>query len=89
MLRYAVTAAVLVWSGAAAALSPAEQRGFTFVKENCSGCHAIGPSGVSPLPIAPPFRTLHLRYPVEDLADLRPRQPQEGRQAGKQAFVEL
>jgi hypothetical protein len=27
------------------------------------------PVGESPLRIAPPFRTLHLRYPVEDLAE--------------------
>jgi mono/diheme cytochrome c family protein len=25
--------------------------------------------GESPLPIAPPFRTLHTRYPVEELAE--------------------
>jgi mono/diheme cytochrome c family protein len=29
----------------------------------------IGRVGESPLPIAPPFRALHTRYPVEDLAD--------------------
>jgi len=53
----------------ALALDPTEQRGFTFVKENCSKCHAIGLHGDSPLSVAPPFRTLHLRYPVEDLAE--------------------
>lgn len=36
---------------------------------NCAKCHAIGKSGDSPLPIAPPFRTLHERYPVESLAE--------------------
>jgi cytochrome c len=36
---------------------------------NCSRCHAIGRTGDSPLPIAPPFRTLHTRYPVENLAE--------------------
>jgi mono/diheme cytochrome c family protein len=51
------------------ALDPAEQRGFIFVKENCSKCHAIGLHGDSPLKIAPPFRTLHLRYPIEELAE--------------------
>lgn len=48
-------------------LSPAAQRGFVIVKTNCSRCHAIGKIGESPLKIAPPFRTLHERYPVEDL----------------------
>lgn len=45
------------------------QRGFTFVQTNCSQCHAIGRFGESPIPEAPPFRTLHTRYPVEDLAE--------------------
>jgi mono/diheme cytochrome c family protein len=45
------------------------QRGFTFAQTNCSQCHAIGRFGDSPIPEAPPFRTLHTRYPVEDLAE--------------------
>jgi mono/diheme cytochrome c family protein len=50
-------------------LSPQEQRGLTLVRTNCSRCHAIGRVGGSPLEIAPPFRTLHTRYPVEDLQE--------------------
>jgi cytochrome c len=50
-------------------LSPAAQRGLVVVRTNCSRCHAIGKIGESPLPIAPPFRTLHERYPVEDLQE--------------------
>jgi cytochrome c len=50
-------------------LSPAAQRGFVILKTNCSGCHAIGKVGESPLKIAPPFRTLHERYPIEDLEE--------------------
>lgn len=50
-------------------LSPAAQRGFTLVREDCSRCHAIGRVGASPLKIAPPFRTLHEHYPVEDLEE--------------------
>ena len=45
------------------------QRGRTVVQVHCAGCHAIGRVGESPLPIAPPFRTLHTRYPVESLAE--------------------
>lgn len=30
----------------------------------CARCHAIDKVGPSPLKIAPPFRTLHERYPV-------------------------
>jgi cytochrome c len=56
-------------AGSAHALSPAAQRGFVFVQTNCSKCHAVGRFGDSPLAIAPPFRTLHERYPVEQLAE--------------------
>jgi mono/diheme cytochrome c family protein len=52
----------------AMALNPAEQRGFSFVDSNCSKCHAVGLHGESALAVAPPLRTLHLRYPIEDLA---------------------
>jgi mono/diheme cytochrome c family protein len=48
-------------------LSPSEQRGLTLVQATCARCHAIGRVGGSPLEIAPPFRTLHTRFPVEDL----------------------
>jgi cytochrome c len=54
---------------AADALSPSAQRGLTFVQANCSRCHAIGRVGGSPLAIAPPFRTLHTKYPVESLQE--------------------
>jgi cytochrome c len=47
--------------------SPAERRGLRFVTLNCARCHAIDKVSESPLPNAPPFRTLHLKYPVEDL----------------------
>jgi cytochrome c len=44
-------------------------RGLTFVSENCARCHAVGRDGSSPLAAAPPFRTLHERYPVEALEE--------------------
>ena len=50
-------------------LSPSAQRGLVFVRTNCAQCHAIGKTGASPLAIAPPFRTLHQKYPVESLAE--------------------
>jgi cytochrome c len=53
----------------ALALSPAEQRGRTFAITNCARCHSVDKVTQSPLKIAPPFRALHLRYPVEDLAE--------------------
>jgi cytochrome c len=70
MMRLLLAAAMLLaTTSVTLALDPAEQRGFTFVQANCSKCHAIGLHDESPLRIAPPFRTLHLRYPIEDLAE--------------------
>lgn len=68
MLRTsALVAAFLLHLGSAQAAS--EQRGRIFAQANCSQCHAIDRFGPSPLPIAPPFRTLHQRYPVENLEE--------------------
>lgn len=53
----------------AVAASPAEQRGKTFALNNCARCHSIDRVTQSPLKIAPPFRTLHLRYPIETLGE--------------------
>ena len=49
------------------AQSPAAQRGLTFVRVHCAQCHAIDKVSESPLTIAPPFRSLHLKYPIENL----------------------
>ena len=43
--------------------------GKNIAEMNCSRCHAVGPAGDSPYAPAPPFRTLHNRYPVDDLAE--------------------
>jgi mono/diheme cytochrome c family protein len=51
------------------ALSPAAQRGLVFVRTNCASCHSIDKVSESPLKVAPPLRTLHLRYPVESLRE--------------------
>jgi cytochrome c len=51
------------------ALSPPAQRGKVFVLTNCSRCHSVDKITESPLKPAPPFRTLHLRYPVESLQE--------------------
>ena len=56
-------------ANAADALSASEQRGLALLRANCSRCHAIGRTGNSPFEPAPPFRTLHRRYPVESLEE--------------------
>lgn len=62
-------ALMLVTLTPAAAASPQEQRGKTFALNNCARCHSIDKLSPSPLKIAPPFRTLHKRYPIETLAE--------------------
>ena len=59
----------LLFNVPALALEPGAQRGLTFVSANCIQCHAVDKVSPSPLGIAPPFRTLHTKYPVENLAE--------------------
>jgi mono/diheme cytochrome c family protein len=71
MLRLALrqTLFTLTLITPALAASPSEQRGKTYALTNCARCHSIDRVTPSPLRIAPPFRTLHNRYPVETLAE--------------------
>lgn len=64
-----ISVSVLLISTAIHAQDAAIGRGRAFAEANCSRCHAIDPVGDSALPKAPAFRTLHQRYPVEDLAE--------------------
>jgi mono/diheme cytochrome c family protein len=66
-LFIAVSACLSLASASALAQSPAAQRGLTFVRVHCAQCHAIDKVSDSPLAIAPPFRTLHLKFPIESL----------------------
>lgn len=47
----------------------AAQRGAAYAQARCASCHSVGRAGESLLAAAPPFRTLGLSYPVEDLAE--------------------
>jgi cytochrome c len=62
-------AATLVMTASALAITPAEQRGKNFVVTNCSRCHSVDKVTPSPLKIAPPFRDLHMKYPIETLQE--------------------
>lgn len=42
-------------------------RGQQFAARGCSGCHAIGSAGASPLAAATPFREIVHRYPLDQL----------------------
>jgi mono/diheme cytochrome c family protein len=64
---------LLVLASAGAALPQdrraLEARGEGVLTANCSRCHAVGRTGNSTHPQAPPFRTLGQRYPIEVLAE--------------------
>jgi cytochrome c len=72
MLNRAAAVTVLAMispATAAAEQDMAVERGRVFAERNCARCHATGPIGESPLPNAPSFRSLHLRYPVDHLVE--------------------
>jgi cytochrome c len=53
----------------AASQPPTEARGEALLSRHCAMCHAIGRSGTSPHAVAPPFRMLGQRYPIESLEE--------------------
>jgi cytochrome c len=67
LLRLLPALFALVFASAAQA-QPAAERGEALVQRLCSGCHAIGVSGASKEPAAPPFRDLSQRYEPDALA---------------------
>ena len=56
-------------ANAYAQMDPRQQRGLTLARANCARCHSIDKVTASPLNLAPPFRELHNRYPVESLEE--------------------
>jgi mono/diheme cytochrome c family protein len=44
-------------------------RGESLLTTNCARCHAVGRTGDSPHPAAPPFRTLSRKYKIESLSE--------------------
>jgi mono/diheme cytochrome c family protein len=48
---------------------PSVEKGGEIAARLCSRCHVVGRTGASPFGIAPKFRDLHKRYPVENLAE--------------------
>jgi len=53
----------------AAERSSAAHRGELLVTRDCARCHAVGRTGPSHHPEAPPFRTLGAKYPIESLEE--------------------
>lgn len=65
-----LTLGVMLLGAPAAAAEPSPVTiGHDLIELYCVGCHAIGRTGTSPHPEAPPFRDLHLRYDVEQLTE--------------------
>jgi cytochrome c len=60
----------LAWTANAASAQPSvSARGETIAERLCARCHAIRQTGSSPMGLAPPFRDLSKRYPIEHLAE--------------------
>jgi mono/diheme cytochrome c family protein len=67
-------AIIAVWLGltlgACSGLAPISRtadQGQVVARRSCAGCHAIQLTGTSPDPLAPPFRTMFLRFPSQEL----------------------
>lgn len=70
MMKYAIAVAYGVAVASPAwAVDDAAALGARLVEKNCARCHAVGPTGASAHPDAPPFRELHERYPPEALGE--------------------
>lgn len=66
----ALTLGNLIFGASAyAQMDPKQQRGLAYARANCERCHSIDKVTESPLKLAPPFRELHNRYPVETLEE--------------------
>ena len=61
--------ALLILGSAAQAQDPA-RHGRALLKEFCARCHAIGKTGNSPQPMAPPFRTLGRSFDLDQFPRL-------------------
>ena len=71
MLRFALRQALvtLMLVTPVLAASPDERRGKSYALKHCARCHSIDLKSPSPLATATPLRDLHLRYPIETLAE--------------------
>lgn len=65
MLAATVVVATFGQSAAAQDL----KRGEALLARNCASCHAVGRTGDSPQKLAPTFRSLGQRYPIESLEE--------------------
>jgi cytochrome c len=64
-----IFACLITASGSNPSLATSPEQGKRLALTYCAKCHSIDKVTPSPLRIAPPFRTLHERYPVETLQE--------------------
>jgi cytochrome c len=64
-----LVALVLDMTSTAGGRAASPHAGQAFAIENCSRCHAIGETGVSPNRKAPPFRVVARKYKLQDLEE--------------------
>lgn len=62
--------AAALLGAAATAQAASVQNGQELAQRNCGLCHALGPKGDSPNPMAPPFRDVHLRFRPAELESM-------------------
>ena len=67
--RITLASFALALASAGAAHGQSIERGEELVRRHCGGCHAVGTSGESKEPAAPPFRELYHRYDPDALAE--------------------
>jgi cytochrome c len=68
MKVFSIAFAGLIFIAASAQAGDAKL-GKEFVEKNCTPCHAVGTTGDSPNPKAPPFREVAKRYDPRDLEE--------------------
>jgi cytochrome c len=71
-LRFGVVvflAATIAFANPVLGQSLPRDRGQAIAQKHCGRCHAIDDASDSPMGLAPPFRDLSKRYPIENLAE--------------------
>jgi mono/diheme cytochrome c family protein len=69
ILATGILAALTLEVGHALAQTSPSARGEVIARRQCGRCHAVGEAGASPMGLAPPFRDLSKRYPIENLEE--------------------
>jgi cytochrome c len=68
-IMLAMLATTVLFAASALGQPSLRERGQAIAQKHCARCHAVEDVGDSPMGLAPPFRDLSKRYPVEHLAE--------------------